>query len=108
MATVNGRPDTGRITGPLLHTGTTAGFFGVTATTRPAAITQTYATADRTHANFTSADLAAFTGGVVGFLDAAERDNLRTQFNALRADLADAKQLLNSVIDDLQGLGFEQ
>ena len=108
MATVNGRPDTGRITGPLLHTGTTAGFFGVAAVARPAAITQVYATADRTHANFTSADLAAFTGGIIGFLDAAERDNLRTQFNALRADVADVKQLLNALIDDQQSLGFEQ
>lgn len=69
-----------------------------------AAITQTYATADRTHANFTSADIGAFTGGITGFLDATERDNIRTQFNALRADLADVKQLLNSVIDDLQAL----
>lgn len=64
--------------------------------------TQTYATAERTHANFTSADIGAFAGGVVGFFDMSERDNIRTQFNALRADVADLKQLVNALIDDLQ------
>lgn len=70
------------------------------------AYTQTYATADRTHANLTSADIGAFTGGVIGFLDATERDNVRTQFNALRADVTDLKQLVNALIDDLQTAGI--
>ena len=70
------------------------------------AYTQTYATADRTHANLTSADIGAFTGGVVGFLDAAELDNVRTQVNALRADLTDLKQLVNALVDDLQTAGI--
>lgn len=82
------------------------GFFAVTPVVRPTAYTQTYATADKTHANLTSADIGAFTGGTVGFLDAAERDNVRTQYNALRADVTDLKQLVNSVIDDLQALGL--
>ncbi len=92
--------------GALNHDGTTAGFFSVTPTTQPSAYTQTYATADKTHANLTSADIGAFTGGTVGFLDAAERDNIRTQYNALKADVTDLKQLVNSVIDDLQALGL--
>ena len=83
-------------------------FFDVTPVVRPTAYTQTYSTADKTHANATSADIGAFTGGVVGFLDAAERDNIRTQFNAVRVDLLDIKQLVNSVIDDLQALGLLQ
>lgn len=94
--------------GALNHDGTTVGFYGVTPATRPSAYTQTYATADKTHSAFTSADLAAFTGGLVGFLDAAERDDIRTQFNALRADVADVKQLANSIIDDNQALGLFQ
>ncbi len=92
----------------LDHDGSNIGFFAVAPVARAAAYTQTYATADKTHAAFTSADLAAFTGGAVGFLDAAERDGIRTQFNALRADVADLKQLANSIIDDLQAYGLLQ
>jgi hypothetical protein len=33
------------------------------------------------------ADLAAFTGGTVGFLDAAERDGIRTKLNDILAKL---------------------
>lgn len=96
------------IDGDLNHDGANVGFYGVAPVARAGAYTQTYATADKTHAAFTSADLAAFTGGSVGFLDAAERDGVRTQFNALRADVADVKQLVNSVIDDLQAIGVAQ
>lgn len=87
------------------------GFFGVGAAVRPTAITQTYSTADKTHANFTSADLATTAATQTtpwGFATQAQADNIATQFNLLRADLADAKQLLNSLIDDLQTLGLEQ
>lgn len=85
----------------------TFGLFGSEAV-QPAALVQTYATADRTLAADTAADLGAFTGGAVGFLNAAERDNIRTQFNALRVDMDDLKQFVNSLVDDLQGLGLEQ
>lgn len=98
---------TGTLRGLVIGaTGTSLAFFGGTPATKPTAYTQTYATADKTHADFTSADIGAFTGGVTGFVDAAERDNIRTQFNALRADVADLKQLANSVIDDLQALSL--
>ena len=95
-------------TGTIIFTAATqkGAFFGATPIVQPSAYTQTYATADKTHANFTSADIGAFTGGTIGFLDAAERDNVRTQFNALKADVADLKQLANSIIDDFQALGL--
>ena len=83
-------------------------FFNATPIVQPSAYTQTYSIADKTHADWTSADLGVFTGGAIGFLDAVERDNIRTQFNALRVDVADIKQLVNSVIDDLQALGLAQ
>lgn len=96
------------IDGALNHDGTTVGFYAVTPVTRPSAYTQTYSTTTRTHANFTSNDLSAFTGGLIGFLDAAERDGVRTEFNALRADVANLKQLVNSMIDDRQADGLAQ
>jgi hypothetical protein len=124
------------IDGALDHDGTTAGFFGVTPTTRPTAYTQTYATADKTHANPTSAVLTDNTGGAADttlttlstLTDSpatadALRDELVTlwlpeiennfadlaaQVNALRVDLLDLKQLANSIIDDGQALGLLQ
>lgn len=126
MPTINGRPAAAALTvsGALAHTGTTLGLFGVTPATRPAAITQTYATADRTHANPTAVavtdnsagsantTLEALVSGTVYATDvAAIRNNfadLAAQHNAVVADIADVKQLLNSVVDDLQSLGLEQ
>lgn len=99
------------IDGALNHDGTTVGFYGVTPATRPSAYTQTYSTADKTHANFTSADLATTATTQTtpyGFATQAQGDNIATQFNLLRADLADLKQLVNSMIDDLQSLGILQ
>lgn len=105
---VNGKIHTDNeieIDGALNHDGTTVGLYGVTPVTRPTAYTQTYSTATKTHANLTSADIGAFTGGSVGFLDAAERDNIRTQFNALKADLTNLKGVVNAIIDDGQAVG---
>ena len=81
------------------------GLFGVTPTTRPTAYTQTYATADKTHATPTvGADIGAFTDPP----SAAEMALLRTFVNALKADHVDLAQLVNAVIDDLQVLGAVQ
>lgn len=100
--------------------GATLGFFGVVAAARPSAYTQTYATADKTHANPTSADLSGITSSTTGsalaepggLYDQAEHQQnyrrIQDQFNALRADVLDAKQLINSVIDDFQALGLLQ
>lgn len=87
------------------------GFFGVAAVARASAYTQTYSTADKTHANFTSADLATTAATQTtpwGFASQAQADAIATQFNALRVDVADLKQLVNSIIDDLQAYGLAQ
>lgn len=72
------------------------------------AYTQTYATADKTHAAMTSAAMpAGGTGAAAGAWDtAANRDSAIAQFAALRNDVIDLKQLVNAVIDDLQALGL--
>ena len=82
---------------------------------RPA-YTQTYATADRTHANptavtLTVADGAGTNDGAIGAItgDAsviAAVQELAAATNALIVDVADVKQLVNSLIDDLQALGL--
>lgn len=61
--------------------------------------TQTFSTATKTHAASTvSTDIAAFTDPP----SAAEMALLRTFVNALKADVANLKQVTNGVIDDLQ------
>ena len=84
------------------------GFFAATPIAKPSAYTQTYVTADKTHAAETSADFpAGGTGAAAGAWDtAANRDLAITRFNALRVDVADLKQLVNSIIDDFQALGL--
>lgn len=108
------------IGGELNHDGSTLGFYGVTPVARPAAYTQTYATATRTHLNPTSSTLTDSTGGtadttvaaVSGSGDDANINNnfadLVAQINALRVDLLNAKQVLNQVIDDDQLQGLKQ
>lgn len=98
-------------TGTKIGTATSQklGFFNATPVAQPSAYTQTYATADKTHANFTSADLATTAATQTtpwGFASQAQADDIATQFNLLRADVADLKQLANSIIDDLQSLGL--
>ncbi len=86
---------------------------------------QTFATADRTHANLTAVTLTDTTGGTrddtvsaitavggSGATTAQEGEinnnfsELTQEINALRADLLDAKELLNAIIDDLQEFGL--
>lgn len=106
------------IDGALNHDGTTVGFYGVAPATRPTAYTQTYSTADKTHAAPTAAALTVADGagtndGTIGAItgDAsviAAVQELADQINKLIVDHADTKQLVNSVIDDLQTLGLLQ
>ena len=99
------------MSGALDHNGTTVGFFAIAPATRATAYTQTYATADKTHANATSADLvttAVTQTTPFGFAGAAQGDAIATQFNALRVDVLDLKQLVNLIIDDLQLYGLLQ
>lgn len=81
----------------------------------PNAYTQTYSTADRTHANLTSAALTVADGagtndGTIAAITAdasviAAVQELADQINKLVADVTDVKQIVNAVIDDLQTVG---
>lgn len=102
------------ITGALDHDGSTVGFFGVTPTTRPAAYTQSYATADHTLAAYTpDAESSAYTGqnnaqpGAV-YATVADLNALRTAYENLRVFSEDLAQLVNAAVDDLQALGLLQ
>ena len=94
------------------------GVWNATPVIQQSAYTQTYATADKTHAAFTSGDLTGITSSTTGtalaepsllYTQAEMQQNFRRiqdQYNLLRADLADLKQLVNSVIDDFQTIGW--
>lgn len=111
-------------TGVKIGTATTQkiGFWNVAPVAQPAAYTQTYSTADRTHAAFTSSTMTNNTGatpttgvdnlanGTVYATDHAQIEinfsSLADQHNKLRTDLEDLKQLVNSLIDDHQAIGL--
>lgn len=99
-----------RLGGDLAHAGSNVGFYGVTAAARPAAYTQTYATASRTHNNLTATNPpAGGTGATAGAYDtAAHRDAMITSLTNLIADVTNLKQVVNSIIDDDQTLGLKQ
>ncbi len=105
--------------GALNHDGSTVGFYGVTPVSRPSAYTQTFSTADKTHAARTAAALSVSVGTADGtvadvggaFNQTTLNNNFRDvadAYNALRADLADTAALVNAIIDDLQALGLFQ
>lgn len=108
------------IDGALNHDGSTAGFFAGTPATQPTAYTQTYSTASKTHENPTAVDftdnsggtasdtIAAITGGGAGCEDATKNAiaSLARQSDRLVVDVANVKQVLNQVIDDLQSLSL--
>lgn len=93
-------------------------FFGVTPATRASAYTQTYATADKTHAAPTAATLTLTDGaGTNDNTIGAITDNASTiaavqeladEINKLVADVADVKQVVNAIVDDLQAYGLAQ
>jgi hypothetical protein len=91
-------------------TGTLFGVYGVTPATRPTAYTQTYSTAIKTHAAITQlACPVGGTGAAAGaWNSAANRDLAIASINAARNDIANVKQVLNALIDDLQALGILQ
>lgn len=106
------------IDGTLNHDGAAVGFFGAAPATQPT-YTQTFATADRTHAaTATGAALTDSTGGTANTTlvaitatgdDANINDNfadLALRSNELRTDLDDVRQLVNAIIDDLQLYGL--
>ena len=99
------------IDGALNHDGSTIGFYGVTPVTRPTVYTQTFSTADKTHENSTFAAIAETATTQTtpwGFASQAQGDAISVELNDLGDDVVDLKQLVNSIIDDLQALGLFQ
>jgi len=102
------------IDGALDHDGTTVGFYGVTPVTRPAALTQTYSTADRTLSAYTAdVESSAYTGVdnlQVGSVYAlvADLNALRVAYENLRAFTEDLAQHHNALVDDMQANGLTQ
>ena len=95
------------------------GFFGVTPVARASAYTQTYSTADKTHATPTAQALSMSVGtGDTTVQDVGTSFNQTTlnnnfrdlvnQVNNLRNDHLDLAQLVNAIIDDLQAYGLLQ
>lgn len=98
-------------TGTKIGTGTTQklAFYNSPPIVQPSAYTQTYSTATKTQSNLTSADLSTTASTQLtpwGFASQAQADDIATQVNAIRVDIANIKQVLNAVIDDLQALGL--
>ena len=110
-------------TGTKIGTGATQklAFWNATPIVQPAAYTQTFATADRTHAARTATTLTDNTagtptttlealGGAVYATDvAAIRNNfadLAAAVNAIIVDLADTASVVNSLVDDHQAVGL--
>ena len=95
-------------TGTKLGTATTQklGFWNATPIVRPSAFTQTYATASKTHSNLTYVAPAAYGAGANGYSTGAMAAAVHAAVIALAADVANVKQVLNSVIDDLQSMGL--
>lgn len=96
------------IDGALNHDGTTVGLYGVTPVVRASAYTQTYSTTSRTHENVTAVNPAAYGAGANGYSTAAMAQAIHAEVIALRADLINVKNVLNSVIDDSQAIGIAQ
>lgn len=107
----------GSTTGTKIGTATTQklGFYNATPIVQPTGITQTFATADGTHAARTATAVTNAFGTANGTFEdtsgtsSAIANNFQecaTTMNATIVDLADTAQLLNFVIDKLQALGL--
>ena len=112
------------LSGDLNHDGASIGFFGTTPVAQAGAFTQTYSTASHTHAAITSATLVATftTDDPTITPDAAvviaDGDTptvqelleycieLNDQMTKVQADLENAKQVINAVVDDQQAYGL--
>ena len=95
-------------------------FYNQAPVARPSAYTQTYSTADKTHATMTAPSSITNSVGTgndavvdvtSSFSQSVLNDNFRDitdVVNELINDVIDVKNLVNSVIDDLQALGLVQ
>jgi len=89
--------------------GSKLGFYGVTAVVRPTAYTQTYSTASRTHAAYTSdPESSAYTGAADGEAKLVDLNALRVAYENLRVAYESTSQVLNQLLDDLQANGLLQ
>lgn len=119
----NGRVGVGTEPRAMLHVLGDTRIDGVlTVAGTPSEYTQTYETADRTHDEPTATELTDSTAGTPATTLEALADgttygddvaSIRNNFaslaasnNAIIADLADVKQLVNAIIDDLQAAGL--
>lgn len=85
------------------------GFFYQAPISRPAALVQTYATADRTLSAYTAdAESGAYTGAADGEAKLVDLNALRVAYENLRALTEDLTKFVNSLVDDLQAYGLEQ
>jgi hypothetical protein len=92
------------------------GFFGTAPVAQRSAYTQTFSTADRTHATRTSLGLTVTDGvgtndGTIGAITAdasviAAVQELAAEILRVRADLADTAAVVNALVDDEQALGI--
>lgn len=101
----------GSSAGTKIGTATTQllGFWNKTPVDQPSAYTQTYALADKTHAVSTFAAVAETASTQTtpfGYTTAAQADAIPRELNDLADDVVDLKQLVNSMIDDLQEMGL--
>lgn len=86
------------------------GFYGIAPAVRPTALTQTYSTASATHAAVTSTVMPAGGVGAAagGWSTAANRDLAIAAFANDRTDLANLKNFVNQIVDQLQAIGLLQ
>lgn len=88
------------------------GVYGATPVVRPAAFTQTYATADKTLGAYTpDSESGAYTGidnaqGGTPYAQLTDTNALRVAYENLRAFVEDLAQFVNAHIDDEQLLGW--
>ena len=67
--------------------------------------TQTFSTADRTVANATAAAVGALGNGADGASSTGNFDKIGVAIDALIVDVADLRQTVTAIIDDLQEAG---
>lgn len=83
--------------------------FGVAAVLRAAALVQTYSTANRTLAAYTSdTESVAYTGAADGEAKLADLNALRVAYENLRVHHESLAQFVNALIDDMQAYGWSQ
>ncbi len=99
---------TGEINGAKLDSNATGvGFNGTTPIAKPASYTQTFATADKTHAARTAIAVATDAAATSAFgYTEAQANAIVTNLNALIVDVADTASLLNALLDDIQAYGL--